>query len=152
TRVRGQDGRFPLQTTPQVGLSPLELWDQDEDGYWRGTHPGSPITEIAGQAKESTEPAHAERQPTYPPAMTFPQEETDRLRSKLTPMPAAEQYQFLKTNLEHLGQGELGALFDVTLAWQSKDDLNGILTSHGFEPQRTKKAATAQLRSNLETI
>jgi hypothetical protein len=49
TGKRGSDGRFQYKTTPEIGLSPVELWKKDKDGYYKGNHPGNQIISISPQ-------------------------------------------------------------------------------------------------------
>lgn len=60
----GSDGKSTFSTEPQVGLSPLELWQPDQNGLYRGNHPGNEITEIRTAAPVET--ATQEPQPKPP--------------------------------------------------------------------------------------
>ena len=41
------DSNNSFTTTPEIGKSPLELWEPDERGFYRGNHPGNAIVEIS---------------------------------------------------------------------------------------------------------
>lgn len=65
----GIDARFPKVDSPAVDMSPLELWDRNPKGWFRGNHPGSPITEIQYETPEQAESTSAPA--TTPPAPTI---------------------------------------------------------------------------------
>ena len=56
TGAHGRDGRYDVSNTPQPGLHPLELWDADSNGWYRGNHPGSAITSIDNSATSPSSP------------------------------------------------------------------------------------------------
>lgn len=41
-------------TAPEVGKSPLELWESDEKGMYAGNYPGNAIVGVIGGSKEPT--------------------------------------------------------------------------------------------------
>jgi hypothetical protein len=41
-------------TAPEVGKSPLELWESDEKGMYAGNYPGNAIVRVIGGSKEPT--------------------------------------------------------------------------------------------------
>jgi hypothetical protein len=69
----GRDGTTSDPTftrTPEIGRSPLELWDQNERGGYRNNHPGSPIVSIERTAPRP-QAASGGMEPPEEPARTY---------------------------------------------------------------------------------
>jgi hypothetical protein len=83
TGKRGKDGEGAFTTNPEVGRNPVELWGKSKEGFWKGNHPGNPITSIGEPASAS--PPQAPTQPLE----AVPAEATPEAVSPLPTLPEA---------------------------------------------------------------